>query len=191
MTKHDYIEQQKRACETERFKDHKASSDHDTIIGTLINWQKPGTWNYGCRFIIHRRWLIVVGDIGEATFEWSEDLTLEFLAGIDFGYFLSKCRASEHGRKFEQWDAAVAYANIAGAQAIYHTHGIDELEGIDRNSCKDDYEEAARACYDRTGDAESASSIASAGLVPSVHAIGMFVGLQMAIKRLKNPQVKV
>jgi len=192
MTKHDYIEHWKKICETEWFKNHEAvwiDKPASGIIGNhaaIISWQATASWNYGCRFIIHRQWLLVVGDIGEATFQWSEDITLEFLASLDFGYFLSKCQASPHGKKFEAWDGDVAYTNIDATQAIYRIHGINELEDIGRHSCRDDYERAARACYDRTGDAESASSIASAGMVPSTHAIGMFVGLQMAIKRLKQ-----
>jgi len=187
MTNQQYIEQQTNDCRERWFKDHKATVLLNRPEVIIIEWRNPTSWAYACRFIIHRQWLCVVGDIGEATFQWGQDITPEFLASLDFGYFLSKCRASDSGRKFEQWDSAVAYANIAATQAIYQANSIDELEGVDRNSCRDDYDRAARACYERTGDAESASSIASAGLVPSVHAIGMFVGLQMAIKQLKQP----
>mgnify|MGYP006921383536 FL=1 len=101
-----YIEDQMKECRERWFKDHAAK-----IIGieecpegctTVISWQNPQSWNYGCRFIIHRRWLSIVGDIGEAVFEWSQDLTLDFLAGIDLHYFLGKCQASPEGNKFEQ-----------------------------------------------------------------------------------------
>lgn len=193
--KSQYVEDQSKQCREHWFKDHVATTIvpvgvEETSSIQIINWQNPKSWNYGCRFIIHRRWLTVVGDIGEAVFEWGEDLTLEFLAALEFSYFLGKCRASDSGRKFEQWDATAAYTDIVTTQAIYKVNGIDELEGIGPSSCRDDYDTAARACYDRTGDAEAASSIASAGLVPSVHAIGMFVGLQMAIKQLKSENPK-
>lgn len=187
--KQQYIESQMKDCRERWFKNHKATEiiQHDkAAISVLIGWQNPGTWSYGCRFIIHRRWLCVVGDIGEATFEWGQDLTLDYLGSIDFGYFLSKCRASSNGRTFEDWNSNVAYSNILSTQAIMLQMGSDDLESIDRNSCRDDYDRAARACYDKTGDAEIASSISSCGIVPSVHAIGMFVGLQMAIAQLKG-----
>ena len=187
MTERQYIEDQTKTCRERWFKDHKATVLLNRPEVIIIEWRNPTSLAYACRFIIHRQWLCVVGDIGEATFQWSQDITIEFLASLEFNYFLSKCRASNSGVKFEQWDAAVAYTNIAATQSIYQANSIDELEYINRNSCRDDYDRAARACYDRTGDAESASSIASAGIAPSVHAIGMFVGLQMAIAQLKKP----
>ena len=55
----------------------------------------------------------MVGDIGEATYEWSNDISLEFLAGLGFGYFHGKCVASEVGRRFVDWDGAIAKAYVA------------------------------------------------------------------------------
>jgi len=98
------------------FKDHKAKilagPPLDDCPVLIINWQNPASWNYGCRFIIHRRWLIVVGDIGEAVYEWSEDLSLDFLASLDFAYFLSKCQASPAGKNFVQWDSDKAILTL-------------------------------------------------------------------------------
>lgn len=51
---------------------------------------------------------------------------------------------------------------------------------------KDEWRAIAQDYCDATGDAEGASSISDMGVVPSVHAIGMFVGLQMAIAQLKS-----
>ncbi len=196
----NYIEAQKTICRDEWFRSHKATTINLAmpIAGEgIISWENPKSWNYGCRFIIHRRWLCVVGDIGEATFEWSEDLTLEFLAGIDFGYFLSKCRASPEGRKFEQWDTEVLelyrlerlaeLKQRAGTDDETHEDSA-ELEVLENNSkcSKDEWDSAVRDYYDATGDAEGASSLAGYGDVPSVHAIGMFVGLKMAIAQLKG-----
>lgn len=192
----NYIESQKTICRDEWFKTHKVNHIKAADC-ELINWQNPKSWNYGCRFIIHRRWLCVVGDIGEATFEWGNDITLEFLAQIDFGYFLSKCRASPEGRDFEQWDTEVLelYRMERLAELKQRTGTDDEahedsaeLEVLENNSkcSKDEWDSAVRDYYDETGDAEGASSLASFGDVPSVHAIGMFVGLQMAIAQLKG-----
>ncbi len=139
----------------------------------------------------------MIGDIGEAVFEWSEDLTLDFLASLNFDYFLGKCQASPAGKEFEQWDGRVAASNCAhrikeieaqnleGNEDPATAHELELLSGLGVDSDKDEYNCAAKDYYDETGDAEGASSISDMGVVPSVHAIGMFVGLQMAIAQLK------
>lgn len=197
--KTDYIAQQQDTCRKEWFKDHTAS----IIAGSLtfetpvliIGWQKPDTWNYGCRFIIYRRWLCVVGDIGEATFEWNQDITPEFLGSLDFGYFMSKCEASPSGKDFEDWDNNVASRNVQEriAELRQSTDLADEdqreLEVLTEEllwdmTDKDGARLGATDYFENTGDAEGASSLSTMGKVPSVHAIGMFVGLQMAIAQL-------
>lgn len=190
----DYIAEQTKVCREQWFKEHRAmrvvhnnAELHNEGACSVINWQNPKSWNYGCRFIIHRRWLCVVGDIGEATFEWSEDLTLEFLGSLDFGYFHSKCRASDSGRKFEQWNPREAWKALKQLEQEYKQDGIIKYTSqIGKGSGKDEYEFIAREFYNKTGEAELASMIASGGNVPSVHCIGMFVGLQMAIAQLKE-----
>jgi len=197
MTNQQYIEQQTKDCRERWFKDHKATVLLNRPEVIIIEWRNPTSWAYACRFIIHRQWLCVVGDIGEATFQWGQDITLEFLASLDFGYFLSKCRASDSGREFEKWDNTVA--------EHYRQQHIDEISGTHESergkiekaalqilqdndaTSSDQWESVAREIYDETGDAELASSISDRGKVPSAHAIGMFVGLQIAIKRLKQP----
>lgn len=198
--KAEYVEQQMKDCREIWFKNHKAvfiTNDHEQVGGAVvIAWQQPESWNYGCRFIIHRRWLCVVGDIGEATFEWSSDITLNFLAGIDLHYFLGKCRASDSGRDFAQWDAKVADAyRDMRIKELKETPDEDkseddakELEILEGNEdcSENEWKKSAQEYYDETGDAEGAGSMSDFGKVPSVHAIGMFIGLQMAIAQLKE-----
>lgn len=191
-----YIDQQTKTCREEWFKNHKASLLLDRPEVQIISWQNPASWNYGCRFIIHRRWLCVVGDIGEATFEWSQDLTLEFLASLDFGYFMGKCEASREGSTFESFNSNIAelYRNdrikeLEATPADDKSETDDkELELLKENSqlAKDEWDQIARDYYDETSDAEGASQIADMGKVPSCHAIGMFTGLKMAIAQLKE-----
>lgn len=189
---HEYVERQKVVCRDEWFKNHIATLIanpehrlHEPNGALIINWQNPESWNYGCRFIIHRRWLCVVGDIGEAVYEWGQDVTLEFLAGLDFSYFHSKCRASASGTKFEQWNPREAWQSLKQTEKEYKSICKFTKE-LTTGSGKDEYEYAARQLYDRTGDCDLASMISSGGMVPSVHGIGMFVGLQMAIKQLSE-----
>ncbi len=196
----EYIERVSKEWREQSFKNHAAESllpggVEQTSKTIIINWQNPGSWNYGCRFLIHRRWLCVVGDIGEATYEWSQDLTLEFLASLDFGYFAGKCRASEHGSKYESWDVDVAEACrldrvkelLATPDDEHHDsfdEEIDALRGMER-PCREDCHDAGESLYKDTGDCDTASSIADLGTVPDGRCIGHFVGLQMAIAQLK------
>jgi len=204
QSERQYVEEQKRICQAEWFKDHKAQCQATGDIGKLvwetallIHWQNPKSWNYGCRFIVHRRWLIVVGDIGEAVYEWGQDIALEFLAQIDFGYFLSKCRASEKGSDFSMWSAEVEMFNrleklkdLEARKANGEDTECDrkEFEILQDNSGCDEnqWRELAQEYYNATGDAEGAGDLSSIGKVPNCRAIGHFVGLQMAIKQLLN-----
>lgn len=163
----------------------------------IIYWQNPASWNYGCRFIIHNGWLTIIGDIGEAVYQWSDKLTLEFLAGIDFGYFLSKCRASEKGSDFSMWSAEVEMFNRMAKLKELDARKSDndesetdqkEREILEDNSNCDEnqWRELAQEYYNATGDVEGAGDLSSMGKAPNCRAIGHFVGLQMAIKQLLN-----
>lgn len=207
------IEKQKKHCREEWFKNHKAKlleaahqqnncpacghprSKSDTIV---IDWSNPESWNYGCRFLIYRRWLIVVGDIGEAVYEWGQDVSMEFLSRIDFGYFYGKCQASDGGRRLTFWDATEAIESIK----YYHKeYGEDNpklgralnelLERVDRHTQRADFEEYLRRAYDEGHvDGEILSAIKSAGDQPHPRSIGHFVGLQMAIEQLTKHEEK-
>ena len=60
---------------------------------------------------------------------------------------------------------------------------MDIVEG---ETCRDEYESAARNYYEEAGDPEGASKISSMGKVPDNRCIGHFIGLQMAIVQLKS-----
>ncbi|MDB6027530.1 MAG: hypothetical protein JWM68_3753 [Verrucomicrobiales bacterium] len=207
--KREERERQMASCRNEWFKDHVATivsqNEHG---GTVINWQNPGSWNYGCRFIIHAGWLIVVGDIGEAVYQWSGKLTLEFLAGIDFGYFYGKCQASEKGKSYDSFDSRIAHANLQewltelDAEYPIGTHryasgkterdwreAIDSLRELSPDDPRDEYHRAVTELYDVTGDGEEAGMVEAFGIVPDCRAIGHFVGFKMAIAQLLKPAV--
>ena len=190
----EYIERTSKEWREQHFKEHHAILHEVHPSVAIINWQKLGTWNYGCRFIIHRRWLCVVGDIGEATYEWSQDLTLEFLGSLNFGYFAGKCRASEQGRKYESWDSSVAeecrldrvnelLAIPEDDRSDNYDEELDALNGMSRPA-QADCQDAGADLYKETGDSDTASEIADLGKVPDQCCIGHFIGLQMAIAKL-------
>lgn len=89
----------------------RSVSSERPLIQTL-NWRKPESSTYFCGYLIRRGMLFVYGDIGEAVYGWSQDLTWEWLAGLDLDYFAGKCFASETGRGFRGWDPRKAKARL-------------------------------------------------------------------------------
>lgn len=201
----EYVIKQAQECRESWFKDHRATAVSPLTAeqfeavwaeALVIRFVNPKSWNYGCHFIIHRRWLTVVGDIGEATYEWSGDLTLNFLAGLDFGYFHSKCVASEVGKRFNDWDDKIAKAYVKDRIADIKATDLEdrcrddatELEILEDlgDDGKEEYDKAGHDYYDATGDGEGASGIAQYGEVPSGRCIGHFEALKLAIAQLRS-----
>lgn len=175
------------------FKDHVA-----TIIGEItsekqpliaISFRNPTSWVYGMRIIVHSQWICIMGDIGECIHQWSESITLDFLAACNFHYYNGKCQASDDFKRSNAtWDSGVAMHFL-----------IDEKEALDSSTCeifqdiedsgnytREEFEGAAHAIYNLTGDGELAGAFSKAGEVPSAQAIGRWVGLRKAIQQLKQ-----
>lgn len=204
MTKSEYIKRELNRWETEVFKDHVAelkpvaTSDPRFTPPMLILWCKPGTWTYACYYTIFSQWVMCCGDLFEAQYQWGENVSPQFLASIDLGYFLSKCRSSPKGRKWESWSDAVAAEYLESEWKEFKEY---EDEPSSRRRMRDilttnEYSmEAlsiiASSIYDETGDAEFAAAMRDAGNVPAPMAIGQFVGLQMALKQIMNPTINV
>lgn len=187
-----WIEREKSEIRNDWFKTHVATIQLNTPELTLVKWQKPDSWIFGCKFIIHRRWLTVLGDIGEAVYEWSEDISLQFVANCGLHYFLGKCQASEDGRKFKYWESQLAMENAAIwlAEMEKEGEGSDRLEVMREiaklgKAGKDEYQTAANDAFDSTGDSEFCCQITSLGTVPHPRAIGHWIGIQMAVEQLK------
>lgn len=182
-TPREYITQQTKRCREEWFKNHRASVLLKNEHATVIDWTKPGTWTYGLRIIIHRRWLIIVGDIEEATYEWGQDITPAFLSELNFDYFLGKCRAAASGRKFHTWNSRVAYANLQESKRELGKRYTGLME-INAGTCREDFEQIVRREYENGLDPETCSSLIEGGLIPDPMAVGHFVAVQMAMKQL-------
>lgn len=93
------------------FDSHVATVKLDQEGIYILRWQKPGTWINAVEYVIRLNSLLVWGDLGEAIYQWSSNINLAFLAGLDIDYFRGKCQASEEGRGFEYWfcEEAVRY----------------------------------------------------------------------------------
>lgn len=154
----------------------------------IINWQKPTSWNYGCRFIIHSQWLIVVGDLGEAVYQWGQNIDLKFLGQINFDYFMGKCRASEVGTKFRMWCGRTAHDALQHQLAECSREEKRFIESINIGTPKDEFDNLLLEAVHHGGvDYDFAASVSECGYIPNCRCVGHFVGLQMAIKQLTQP----
>lgn len=178
----------------------KDFAEHQTTIRdlgevVLIDWKKPGTSiNYILYIIMPKRGLLfVAGDLGEATYWWGGcyDLGLEFLAGCDLQYFLSKCQASENGRGYPDWDQDEGVRRI---NEYIEMWTADDDPANPSDLAKDRNEMVRRMrgggqqewmAYliqsegDWELDCDGYSALAGAGRVPNARGIAHLVGLKM------------
>lgn len=91
----------KRSLE-EEFSKHVATVEQEGSI-TKIRWQQPGVWNFAIKYVITDNVLMVYGDLGEAIYAWSSNISLPFLSTLGIHYFASKCMASECGQGYREW----------------------------------------------------------------------------------------
>jgi hypothetical protein len=102
------------------FKDHRATLHESVELAgwkiECLRWQKPGSSDYRVDYMLRNGTLCVTGDLGEAIYEWYSPVDgLKWIAGLDIGYFHSKCLASEYGRgsKNYEWDEDKARGYIS------------------------------------------------------------------------------
>lgn len=188
MNKQDYIKEQIRDWR-ERYKHHVAkvlAAQISTTI-TLIEWRHPLSWSYGMRFIMHSSWLCVIGDVCEATYQWSDAITPAFLRGLDFGYFRSKCKASPTGRNWDEFDQEVGLSELRSCDdpMVIEYPAIREVIDSGKFPDKDTWDLMCQEVYDHAGDAELASMLSQMPMVPDCMQVGHFVGVQMALEQLK------
>ena len=159
------------------FKDHKVTSHSiDRIV-----WQRPGSSVYRADYILHGPFLSVVGDMGEAVYQWSENLTWAFLNGLDFSYFHSKCRASPKGFPWYEWDERQAKKQL---EELFADAGSDELSADNLAEClsacssESDWQlfTMEKGC-EMLGDAWWELDI---GKVPALQCVGHWYGLKLA-----------
>lgn len=93
--------------------DVNAEEDAKIDIGIeVLTWKKPESSSYMTKYIVTGNTLCVYGDLGEAIYQWSSPITFEWLSELDLSYFKGKCRASEVGRDFLEWDERQALSEL-------------------------------------------------------------------------------
>lgn len=173
--------------EKEWFKNHAAALTQHTEELWELSWRRPQSSIYGVRYIISGHVLFVGGDLGEAVYAWSDQLTFSWLATLELGYFQSKCCASEVGREYSHFRPS-EFANAVKAAVA---------EGLAPNSRRweqeamevSDVQEAGLylAKYFRS-DPETFSGLLDGGIVLSMRCAAHLVGLKMAMAQLTAAQ---
>ena len=95
-------------AERDIFENHVATYEkHNEHLETL-RWKEPNCSTYAIYYVRQYGVLMVFGDCYEATYMWSWSdprIDLRWIAGCNQDYFLSKCRASPHGRDPKVFDS--------------------------------------------------------------------------------------
>lgn len=191
------------------FKEHKAELTQQGDL-QVLEWYKPNTSFYYCRYVFDGSRLYVSGDMGEAVFRFTEKATLEKISKYDLHYFHGKLSAfCEEKYSFDS-DRAIERIKEEIEQAEENRDIDDDgkEEISDRNkeingyictltelivsskecSYKDawDYEVNQQYDYLTDYDTDVAEWIFKAGdVIPSrIH--GYLIGLLMALEQLKK-----
>lgn len=157
-----------------------------------LTWRQPDSSNYYCRYIIDGRVLIVYGDAGDAVYGWSDKLTWEFLAGLDYDYFAGKCMASERGRGYKSWDGRRAEQRLKEHFAQDRSSNWTKACGIGGEPSlhhKDEWLAWLRE-NGTTAFGDDWYYMAEIGEVIDIRCQGHLIGIKMAFDQLKS-QVKV
>ncbi len=180
----DYYEKRASAIREQWFPEHAPIFETQGNMQALI-WAKSGTSIYKITYIIKANRLMVFGDVGDAIYEWSNLLTWEWLAGLDLGYFASKCCASEKGRQYREWDTKEAQKWLDGYFAEHSDDKpkFEELFNPDEDLASG---EAWINWMANNGDEIFGSDcfeLADIGYVHDMRCQSHLMGLKMAIER--------
>ena len=182
------------------FKDHVAKIDQfakydvnaeDAKIDIGIErltWKKPESSNYMVQYIISGNTLCVYGDLGEAIYRWSQHITFEWLSGLDLSYFKGKCRASEVGRDFREWDEYKALDALKhfAKEEYFKWKDFEDSGGQNSLYGYDDWREwLSQHGYKILGE-DFWDWAYGVGFTINVRCKYHFIGLQMAMKQIKG-----
>lgn len=127
MNQYELYKRESKRIREEWFNDHipEFIICEDDFI--KIKWRKPGTWNMAVVYYIDCKmgYLMVTGDLGEAIYQWSPPISIDFLGGCDLDYFDGKCEASSCGERGRVWSPEIA-ENYIRSYIEDHTIGEDK-----------------------------------------------------------------
>lgn len=146
-------------------------------------WKEPGTNINSLHYIIYGSVLFVCGDLGEAVYQWSQKLTIGFLANCNLDYFAGKCQASETGRRGEDWVAQKAKEMVQFHVDEYNYKG----EIPDDEDCYSEHSFSQWIMHDRDDNRYEAFSESMLGCYePTTRTQCHLIGLQLVHQKLIN-----
>ncbi len=96
----------------EEWKNHVATYEkHGEDLETL-QWKNPAENHFAIFYVRQHGCLMIWGDLGSAVHRWYPDMSMESMADTSLDYFVSKCEASEEGRKPYAFDYKEAEKDI-------------------------------------------------------------------------------
>jgi hypothetical protein len=195
----DYLSDADRAARIQKdFENHIAtlstSRDHIGEI-TTIEWRRPKDGNYRIVYMLRGGLLLVYGDMGDAVYQWSSWIDLDFLAKCDLDYFASKCQASETGRGGEEWDNDQARKSFMEVLTnSYEIPWIKAAAYVNKHRIefgRHEYMMFLRDAPDIEGREFDTCEMGNIGERPSWRTLSHLVGLKMAYAQLNpKPEVK-
>lgn len=102
---HTHIE----TCKDDWFKDHEAIVTEANGV-TIVDWKKPDSNAFAIRYLIHDHHVYVSGDLGDAVFKMSADVSFRSLSDIHLHYFLQQMTC--HSRVEYTFNRALAKRQI-------------------------------------------------------------------------------
>lgn len=224
-TRQEKIEEWKRIA-AETFANHVARHEVHGPFTTIV-WRRPKSSNWYVRYVVdHDAGLLYVsGDIGEEIYRWSGEVTLPFLAHLDFSYFRSKsqCQGRNHRQwegdvclelaferlrvradgkydKPSRWPLLVSSPELAAFQQRQRLYGRpvtdklplqDVVESVERMvEATRDQHEWEKYLGDNGYEVFGDEFYEINGWVPSILAVGHWVGLRSAIQQVLSGEKK-
>lgn len=152
----------------------------------VLTWKKLNSCSYMVRYIVSGNTLCVYGDLGEAIYRWSANVTLNWMASLDLSYFAGKCCASEVGRDFREWneEKALKILREFEQEEYFKWSKFEESGGEMHLYNAEDWKEWLREHgYSVLGE-DFYEWAYDAGYQINTRCVYHFVGLQMAMKQI-------
>lgn len=151
----------------------------------VLRWAKPGTGFYAVHYWYRRGTLCVIGDCGDAVFQWNADIgTLRNIAQCSLDYFAGKCQASPYGRGYETWnaDAAKEALDFQAEEDEEIKAALAEHDAYDFINFREEWAEWLQDFgYEVFGDVTELYGI---GMEIDIQCRGLLIGLKMAFEQL-------
>ncbi|WP_338749840.1 hypothetical protein [Bacillus sp. FJAT-52991] len=175
------------------FPDHVADyQDHSDL--KVLDWEKPGTGMYYCRYVFDGNKMYVSGDIGEAVFWFTEKADLFNQCKYNLEYFEEKLRAYNGERRNFEADVAIKrmreWLNDLKVDEIEYDHDEMRILFEETRNCdsKREWEEIIHSHHDFIQNLEYDywEWMYEAGDEVPMRIKGYLVGLKMAAEQLKS-----